>query len=45
MQDSYSSKYDVSINSMLCSSGNLGIVYDIKDNGIRYSVYVIIFSR
>lgn len=45
MQDSYSSKYDVSINSMLCSSGNLGIVYDIKDNGITTDIqYMLLYS-
>ena len=45
MQDSYSSKYDVSINSMLCSSGNLGIVYDIKDNVITTDIqYMLLYS-
>ena len=45
MQDSYSSKYDISINSMLCSSGNLGIVYDIKDNGITTDIqYMLLYS-
>ena len=45
MQDSYSSKYDVSINSMLCSSENLGVVYDIKDNGITKDIkYILLYS-
>lgn len=45
MQDSYFSKYDVSINSMLCSSENLGIVYDIKDNGITTDIqYMLLYS-
>lgn len=45
MQDSYSSKYDGSINSMLCSSENLGVVYDIKDNGITKDIkYILLYS-
>lgn len=45
MQDSYSSKYDVSINSMLCSGGNIGVVYDIKDNGITTDIqYMLLYS-
>ena len=45
MQDSYSSKYNVSINSMLCSSENLGVVYDIKDNGITKDIkYILLYS-
>lgn len=45
MQDSYSSKYDVSINSMLCSGENLGIVYDIKNNGITKDIkYILLYS-
>ena len=45
MQDSYSSKYDVSINSMLCSSENLGVVYDIKDNGITKDIKYIFYEN
>lgn len=45
MLDSYSSKSDVSIHSILCSSGNLGIVYDIKDNGITTDIqYMLLYS-
>ncbi len=45
IQDSYSSKYDVSINSMLCSSGNIGVVYDIKDNGKTTDIqYMLLYS-
>lgn len=45
MQDSYSSKSDVSIHSILCSSGNLGIVFDIKDNGTTTDIqYMLLYS-
>lgn len=45
MLDSYSSKLDVSIHSILCSSENLGIVYDIKDNGITTDIqYMLLYS-
>lgn len=45
MQDSYSSKYNISINYMLCSSENLGVVYDIKDNGITKDIkYILLYS-
>lgn len=45
IQGSYSSKYDVSVNSMLCTSGSLGVMYDIKDDGITSDVqYMLLYS-
>ncbi len=45
IQKSYSSKYDVSINSMIYSGGNLGITYDIKNEGSLTDVqYMMVYS-
>lgn len=45
IQKSYSSKYDVSINSMIYSGGSLGITYDIKNEGSLTDVqYMMVYS-
>lgn len=45
IQKSYSSKYDVSINSIICSGGNLGITYEIRNEGSLTDVqYMMVYS-